>query len=283
MSDGMFPSEGKAKVPRAVGHRLADEAAVEDLARRGDGVGLVFALPAQAVLDGEAAPGLPLVLDEERDALLRDVLGPRLLDAQPAHARLLQVEEDGAADAGARRALPVLRGGAVRALHVVRVARVVQEAVGGAEDVAAVGEPDEGLDALHPVVLDAGLEGVAALDQRDVVVELDALVVVVDGDEERHAEAVAAAEVEGGVGQGPALAGDVGAVVGPRPVLARELEAELVEDGRGQARDRASRCPRASSPSPPRWRWCPRSRRRRCRSAARTRCSCSAGSGGWSG
>ena len=69
----------------------------------------------------------------------------------------------------------------------------------------------------------------AALDQREVVVELDALVVVVHGDEERLAEAVAAAEVEGGVGQRPALAGDVRAVVGPRPVLARELEAELVE------------------------------------------------------
>src|SRR5207245_7864387 len=90
------------------------------------------------------------------------------------------------------------------------------EAVGGAEDVTAVGEADEGLDALDRVDLGSDLERVASLDEGKVVVELDALVVVLDGNEERLAEAVAAAEVERGVGQGPVLAGDVGTVVRAR-------------------------------------------------------------------
>ena len=233
--DGAVRGEGLRA--RGRGHRLADERCVEDLARRGDHVGLLLALPAQPVLDGQVAAGLPLVLDEERDARLRDVLRARLFDAQPADARLLQVQKDGARDARPAGAGPGLGGGAVRALHVLRVPRVVQEAVGGAEDVTAVGEAEEGLHALDRVELAADLERVPPLDDGQVVVELDPLVVVRNRDEERLAEAVAAAEVEGGVGQRPVLAVDERAAVRTRPVLPGELETELVEDHRREARD----------------------------------------------
>ena len=57
---------------------------------------------------------------------------------------------------------------------------------------------------------------------------LEARVVVLHGDEEGHAEAKAVDEVQSGVGERPVLAG----MFGPcrtRPVFARELEAELVE------------------------------------------------------
>ena len=50
------------------------------------------------------------------------------------------------------------------------------------------------------------------------------------------AEAVAAAEVERGVGERPRLAGDVRAVVRTRAILARELEAQLVQHRAGQRR-----------------------------------------------
>ena len=173
-------------------HRLPDEAVEEDLAGRGDDVGLLLALPAQAVLDGQLAAGLPLVLEEHRDAPLRDVLGAGLLDAQPAHPRLLEVQQHRPRDVRPGRTAPGLGGRPVRALHVVGVPGVVQEAVGGAEDVAAVGEADEGLHALDRVQLRSELYRVAPLHDGEVVVELDALVVVRDGDEERLAEAVAA-------------------------------------------------------------------------------------------
>ena len=129
------------------------------------GLGLDLRLPAEAVRHGQVRVGLPLVLDEQRRLDLRDVLRARLFDRQPADARLLQVQEQRAGDAGAGRAAARHAGRAVGTLHVVRAElRVVEEPVGAAEDVAAVGEPDEGLRRVDAVELEAGLDRVAALD-----------------------------------------------------------------------------------------------------------------------
>ena len=76
----------------------------------------------------------------------------------------------------------------------------------------------------------------SALDPGQVVDDLEARVVVLDRDEERHPEPVAAHEVESGVRQRPRLTGDERAVVGTRPILARVLEAELVEHAARQRR-----------------------------------------------
>ena len=135
---------------------------------------------------------------------------------------------------------PVCDDDAVGALDVLRILQVVEEAVGRAEDVAAVGKAEERLHRVHAVELQAGLDVVRAAQEADVVVELHARVVILDRDEERLAEAVALGEVEGRVGQRPALAGDVRSVVGARPVFFRELEAELVEQRRLQRRSQAA-------------------------------------------
>ncbi len=80
----------------------------------------------------------------------------------------------------------------------------------------------------------------------DVVVQLDPGVVVDHRDEERHAEAVGRAEVEGGVGQRPAGAAVDRAVVGARPILAGVLETQLVEQRVAEVRDhRAGKGPGA--------------------------------------
>ena len=231
--DGAVRGEGLGT--RRGDHGLADERREEDLVGRRPHVGLDLRLPAQAILDGDVGPRLPVVLQEDGGLLLRDLLRAGIYDGMAVGARLLQVEEHRPGDRGARRAGARLRGAAVRALDVARVLGVVEEAVRRAEDEAAVGEADEGLVRAHPVVLDAPLDGVIAAQDREVVVELIALVVVLDRDEERHAEAVAVGEIEGGVGQRPAV--DQRPVVGPRPVLAGVLETELVEQGRGEGGD----------------------------------------------
>jgi len=76
-----------------------------------------------------------------------------------------------------------------------------------------------------------------AAHQRDVVVELNSRVVVVDGNEEGHPEAVAALEIECGIGERTVLTIDQRAVVGPRAILAGQLETELIVPARRQRRD----------------------------------------------
>ena len=79
---------------------------VEHLFARRDQVGLQLRLPAQAVADRQVRVRLPLVLHEERRLRLRDVLRARLLDGEPADARLLQEQQQRTGDGGAAGALP---------------------------------------------------------------------------------------------------------------------------------------------------------------------------------
>ena len=173
--------------------------------------------------------------------MLGDLLGAGLLHGQPADAGLLQIDQDGSGDL---RALGAgARGGraAVGALHVpVPLVDEVQEALHRAEDVTAVGEADEGLGRLDAVPLDAGLDQVIAPGQGNVVQQLEAGVVVLHGDEEGHAEAVAVLEVHGRVREGPPGRGVDRAPVRARAILAGELEAQLVGRARRQQRDQAA-------------------------------------------
>ena len=73
----------------------------------------------------------------------------------------------------------VVVGRAVRALHELRPdVHIVHEALHAVEDVAAVGEADEGLRGGGAVDLGAELEVVRAANQRQVVVDLEARVVI---------------------------------------------------------------------------------------------------------
>src|SRR5207247_7854784 len=101
-------------------------------------------------------------------------------------------------------------------------------------------EPDKGLDRADAVELAAELDGVTILDNREVVGELHAGVVILDREKERLAEPVPAAEVEGCVGERARLTADVRTVVGPRPSLARQLEPEFVELVPGHRREQRS-------------------------------------------
>ena len=197
-----------------------------------------------------------------------------LLPLTPANCRN---SSSGTDDGCARRAGAVVVGGAVGALHELRAdVHIVHEALDAVEDVAAVGEADEGLGGGGAVELGAELEVVRAANQRDVVVHLEPRVVILHRNEERQAEAVLAAEIDAGVRQGAVLAGQAGAGVVARAVFARELEARFVERGGGNrgvqlqadgvgevALDGVG----AARPTVP---------RRRCRSAAARARSCSA-------
>src|SRR5258708_33195419 len=76
-----------------------------------------------------------------------------------------------------------------------------------------------------------------AVQEREVVVELRACVVILDRDEERLAEGVALREVERRVGQRPVLAGDERPVVRTGAIFAGELEASLIQRVRAEGRD----------------------------------------------
>ena len=73
-----------------------------------------------------------------------------------------------------------------------------------------------------------------AAQHRDVLVELHAGVVILHRDEERLAEAIAASEIERGVGERAALAGDERPAIRTRAIFPRQLEAELVEQRVGE-------------------------------------------------
>ena len=83
-------------------------------------------------------------------------------------------------------------GDVVRALDVpVAVGDVVQEPVDRRERDPPVAEPAERLVHAGAVPLGADLEQVVALEEGDVVEELQPVVVRVHGNEERHADAIA--------------------------------------------------------------------------------------------
>ena len=155
---------------------------------------------------------------------------PASLGALAVDARELQEQQQRTGDGRAAGAGAVVVRGAVRALHELRPdVHVVHEALHAVENVAAVGEADEGLRGGRAIDLDAELEVVRAANHRHVVVDLEARVVILHRDEERQAEAVLAAEIDAGVGQRAVLARQAGARVVARPVLARELEARFVQ------------------------------------------------------
>ena len=102
-----IPGEAEARLPHlpvrrdvAVGGEclpldgLPDERREEDLVGRRDRVGLDLRFPPQPELERQVGHRLPEVLEEDRRLSLRDLLRARLVHGQPAHAGLLEVEED---------------------------------------------------------------------------------------------------------------------------------------------------------------------------------------------
>ena len=67
-------------------------------------LGLDLRLPTQAVVEGQVRAGLPAVLEEQRQLVLNDRLGARLVHRQSADAGLLEVERHRAGDVRAHRA-----------------------------------------------------------------------------------------------------------------------------------------------------------------------------------
>ena len=108
------------------------------------------------------------------------------------------------------------------------------------EDEPSVREADEGLILLGAIPLEAGLEEVIATHPGDVVEHLNARVVRFHRNEERHPEAKARCEIHPGVGERTVLSRNHRSGVRTRPVLARELKAELVVDGVGEVRHEAA-------------------------------------------
>src|SRR6266542_1459210 len=123
--------------------RLADEAGEENLRGRRDRIGLDLCLPPQARLDSEVGQWLPDVLNEGGRLLLRDLLRPRLIHRQAAHAGLLDIKEN--------------------VLLVRRILQVIEKGVGRGEFENAVAESAERLGRGHLVVLRTRLEGVLSL------------------------------------------------------------------------------------------------------------------------
>ena len=225
-----------------VGHGLPDERRVEELVDRGDQVGLDLRFPAEAIVEREVAGRLPAVLHEERELVLDDLLGARLLHREPADARLLQVERDRPGDRRADRARAGGVAAPVGALDVlVALRHVVQEAFHRGEPHPPVAEPAEGLLHARPVPLAAELEEVAAAHDGDVVEHLESVVVGVHRDEERHPEPVAAEsarpdEADVGVGERPVGARVDRAFIRPGPLFPGQLETELVGEQRRELR-----------------------------------------------
>src|SRR6266508_5126491 len=89
---------------------------------------------------------------------------------------------------------------------------------------------------MHLVVLEARFEEMVAASDGDVVKQLDTRVVVVDRKEERHSQAIPAAEIHSDVGKRTrpgvyAVRAEGRAarpVVGSWPIFPRVLEAELI-------------------------------------------------------
>ena len=222
-------------------HGFPDETREENLIGRRDRFGLDLRFPSQSVLNVEFRRGLPTVLDEHGGLGLRDFLRPSLLDGVSVRSRLLEIKKDRAGDARAAGTYTAARRRPVRAFDEVRILEIAEEAVGRIEDVAAVRESEERLDGVDAVVFDSRFERVGAAQQSHVVVELQARVVILDRDEERLAETVAAGEVERGVGKRPVLPGDQRSIVGTRAILAGGLESELVEEVVRERADQRSR------------------------------------------
>ena len=189
---------------------------------------MLLRFPPEAVVDSQARCRLPRVLDEDADVRLCQRLCSALLHRAATNARLLQIELHRAGDARPGRAGASGVAAAVGALHVVAPAvRVIDESSHAAEDEPAIREADEGLVRLYRVDLGTDLEQVVAGGVGDVVEQLDARVVVHDGDEERPADAKAVDEIHAGIGK-ITPTGQRRRIVLTRAVLPRKLEAELV-------------------------------------------------------
>ncbi len=118
----------------------------------------------------------------------------------------------------------------------------IDESLDAAERHAPVRKADERLHRLGPVPLAAELEEMGAAGVGDVVEHLDAGVMVLNRQEERHAEPERVGKVHVGVLEG-VTPGEQrrrrrervqGPLIRTRSVFARELEPELVGDAWGQ-------------------------------------------------
>ena len=215
---------------RCVGNRFANEIGEEDLVWIGDYIGLDLRLPAQAVVECELVRGLPTVLDKQSQFILGHILRARFFHAQAANAGLLQVDEDRAGDFRSFGTGPGGAGAAIGAFDIgVALFDEVEKAIYGIEDVASIGKTDEDLPRCDAVPLDSGFDQVIALADGDVVEQLDAGVVIFNGNEEGHAKAIAVFKIHARIGKGPRGVGIVWAAVGTGAIFAGDLEAEFVD------------------------------------------------------
>ena len=229
---------------RPVRDRRPDEWRKEHGRRRRDHVRLLLTFQAHAVVQRQIRRRLPGILDEDAEIHLLEGLRAGLLDREPAHSGLLQVQEHRSRDALSTRACPgEARPRRAGALDIpVAVGRVVDEALHAAEDESAVREPDERLCRVHEVEFDAGLIEVIPSHHADVIEQLEPGVVVLDRDEEGTADAERVAEVHRDIGE-VAAARKRRCVVVARPILTGDLEAELVRHGvRELAVERSAEC-----------------------------------------
>src|SRR5918995_5028723 len=77
---------GELEGSLGIGDRLTDKRSVKQIRYRGDEIGLDLGLPAQPVVHRELRRGPPAVLEEERQLMLNDGLGPCLIYGESANA-----------------------------------------------------------------------------------------------------------------------------------------------------------------------------------------------------
>ena len=231
---GDFAIGGECVCARCVGNRFANEIGEEDLVWIGDYIGLDLRLPAQTVIECELVRGLPTVLDKQSQFILGHILRARFFHAQAANAGLLQVDEDRAGDFRSFGTDARGAGAAVGAFDIgVALLDEVEKAIYGIEDVASIGKTDKDLRGCDAVPLNPGFDQVIALADGDIVEQLDAGVVVFDGNEEGHAKAIAVFKIHARIGKGPCGIGIVRAAVGTGAIFAGDLKAELVDRAGG--------------------------------------------------
>ena len=217
-----------------IGDCFANEIGEEDLVWIGDYIGLDLCLPAQAVIECEFVRGLPTVLYKQSQFVLGDLLSARFFHAQTADAGLLQIDEDRSGDFRSFGTGPGGAGAAVGAFDIgIALLDEVEKAIYRIEDVAPIGKTDKGLHGFDAVPFDPGFDQVIVLAYGDIVEQLDAGVVVFDGNEEGHAKAIAVYKVHARIGKGPPGIGVVRSTVGTGTIFAGDLEAEFVDRAGG--------------------------------------------------
>ena len=195
-------------------------------------------VPAQTVIDGEPVARLPLVLHEQREFLVADIRCAGGVARDAVGTAALEIKEERTAR---RRRTGRTRGWgghvrSVRATDGVRAKaagrgrrRIAQKSCHAVEQVAAFEEATKNLRVLRVQPLAAGLDGVGAVDDGEIVLQLEPIPELVDirSQEERVAEPERRHEPHARVGRNRRGSG------GARAVLARVREVELVQPVRG--------------------------------------------------